>query len=275
MKMVWMAKSVSVLVGAMLLVLALFSSSPIAHILLAVIGVVWIGAVVAYGVYRMLRQNPQKVKKVLEKYAPSNAEAKPDTKESSPVQEYIMPDENEAAIFVMLRHASYRITDFLRSAYPDAIWNWETQHPEQVIANGGTVRIKTAHTGDFTHADVLVDKNANIRINLLRMATLEQLLHGVSQSAESVAPSNIEAWYSLMGKKKLEEIQVDLLTRGHQALFIAENGDVLVIGSAGKVKETELSGLPGKTHWGELVALLTKDGKKVQEEENLIKLSFA
>lgn len=56
---------------------------------------------------------------------------------------------------LLLGHVSCRISEKLKSAYPDATWQWDEPHPESIV-RGGTMRIKTSNTEDYTHAEVTV-----------------------------------------------------------------------------------------------------------------------
>lgn len=273
-----LSTSVSVLAGLMLLVLAFFSSQPIAHTLLMVVGLVWLVVVAAlfvwkrvnkadHGFVRVIRANRRTSPVTDPEPEPSNTEP------SAPVE--IEPGEPYWA--VLLRHASCRITDYLHSAFPDATWRWETKAPEQIIANGGTARIRLSSAGEYSHADVALNTDASIKINLMRVATLDELLNGVSQAAESQpapAVNGTEAWYSLMGRQKLQEISIDLQTCGHRWMYLAENGDVLVTEDNSTAKQAQLANMPGRKFWKELIVLLSEDGVNVSEEKDMLKLTF-
>ena len=65
---------------------------------------------------------------------------------------------------LLVRHTNHRILAYLRSAYPQATFEWCEKQPEQLIRNGGTGRIRVFGIDEFDHADVTLDQNANIDV---------------------------------------------------------------------------------------------------------------
>ena len=282
MKVVWMAKSVSVLVGVVILVLAIFGSSPISHPILITVAVLWTLAMLCFWCYKLghdpnswvarHRKEKQARKKAMSTNIPAAIEPAQNLQE-----EYILPDPIDAPLMLLLRHVSYRITESIHAAFPDANWNWDVPQPEKVIANGGTVRIKLSGAGAYTHANISVNKEANIQYELLQIVTLDQLLKGTAESepaSESAEIKSPAAWYDILGRKKIREISNELMTRGHKWLYLAENGAVIIIDGNGRTVQQELAQFPARKYWNELMDLMKSEGISVSEEENMIKVAF-
>lgn len=64
---------------------------------------------------------------------------------------FIIPDISDPVEAVLLRHANYRISSYLQSVYPDATWEWRCESPQQIVAKGGTGRIKLYGVHDFNY----------------------------------------------------------------------------------------------------------------------------
>ena len=63
---------------------------------------------------------------------------------------------------VLLRHVNHRISEHLRSVYPQAHWEWTLADPTRFIAYGGTGRIRVYGVPDYEFADVTVDQNGKL-----------------------------------------------------------------------------------------------------------------
>lgn len=74
----------------------------------------------------------------------------------------VFPDISDPVERVLLRHANFRISAYLQSAYPDATWEWCEEAPEKIIAKGGTGRIRLYGVPDFNFADITVNQNADL-----------------------------------------------------------------------------------------------------------------
>ena len=161
---------------------------------------------------------------------------------------------------IMMRHISNRISEKLKSAYPDATWQYTPEPALGYILNGGTVRIETENTGTYTHADIRFDKYAKIQITMLIIGEF------ASQDTKSTEPEepapaivDVSAWYNLIGQKILDNAITDANAKGHKKLYIKENGDI-VTGTGNKKKLIDtLSHFPSKNYWKELQDLLTAD----------------
>ena len=73
---------------------------------------------------------------------------------------------------LLLRHVNHRISAYLRSAYPGITWEWEEKRPEKLALSGGTGRIRVFGVSDFDHADITLDRQANITCSMLKIVPL-------------------------------------------------------------------------------------------------------
>lgn len=161
----------------------------------------------------------------------------------------------------LLMHLNYRITDKLRSVYPDSTWNWVIRSPEKLAECGGVGKIRTTNTGEFTHAEIRVDTFANVEFTMLKLAPLEE------QISPSPLPADAKIWYQMYGKELFLNAVTDLNTRGFKRLEITEAGDILVGGE----KQDEIENPLRATAWESLVKLLGDDGLDAYvENEKLI-----
>ena len=72
------------------------------------------------------------------------------------------PDSRETE--TMLLHISLRITEKLKSAYPQSVWQWKDTPSLQGILAGGTVRILVENMDAYTHADISFDRFGRIHV---------------------------------------------------------------------------------------------------------------
>ena len=69
---------------------------------------------------------------------------------------------------LLLGHISCRISEKLKSAYPQATWQWCSPRPVSII-RGGTGRIRTFNTEDYTHAEVTVGEYFKIAFKMMKI----------------------------------------------------------------------------------------------------------
>lgn len=193
---------------------------------------------------------------------------------------FIVPEIADPPEKILLRHVNCRITDKLKSAYPDATWEWCEETPVKLAAKGGTGRIKTSETGEYNYADVTIDQYARIKFNMMKIVSLDD---AVTASEGTAAPVKTEAepvvdvgvWYDLMGRDVLQEIITELNAHGHSYLVIKELGEVCIVDNDGhETKLEELENLPKKKWWSELAKVFCDNGLKTSVEEDRIILSW-
>ncbi len=83
---------------------------------------------------------------------------------------------------MLLQHVNYRVSDCLKSAYPDARWEWCMRDPAGFVARGGTGRIRVYGIPDYSYADVTLGQNGkDVYCRLCRVGRgLRGLQAGVS-----------------------------------------------------------------------------------------------
>lgn len=88
---------------------------------------------------------------------------------------------------VMLLHVGHRISAYLKSAYPDAAWEWCGKAPERTIIEGGVLRIRLFNVPDYNYAEVHFDQHANLGCDMLRVVPLAK---AGKEDAPTPAPLN-------------------------------------------------------------------------------------
>lgn len=180
---------------------------------------------------------------------------------------------------VLLRHVSYRISAYLKSAYPEVTWEWCDKTPEKVIARGGTARIKLFGVADFNFADVMFDRHANIDCDMMRIVPLAKLGQ-VDVNSEPVKeippqqPVDPAVWYDLQGKRVLEELVADLNSRGNNSLTIKENGEICVQQADAEVAKDKFKSFPAKVYWPGIAKVLEDAGLAAAVEDKGIVVSW-
>lgn len=164
----------------------------------------------------------------------------------------------------LLMHLNYRITDKLRSVYPDSTWNWVIRSPEKLAECGGVGRIRTTNTGEFTHAEIRVDSFANVEFTMLKLSPLEE------QTNPPPSPDDAKLWYQMYGKELFVNAVTDLNTRGYKRLEINEAGEIIVGGE----KQDEIENPLRTTAWESLVKILGDDGLNAHVEDNKLVLEW-
>ena len=101
---------------------------------------------------------------------------------------FIIPDISDPVETVLLRHVNYRISSYLQSVYPDVTWEWRCESPQQIVAKGGTGRIKLYGVHDFNYADVTFDTNAGIDCALMNVVPMAKL-RNTAPVAETEKPA--------------------------------------------------------------------------------------
>jgi len=192
--------------------------------------------------------------------------------QGSHVSEGRGPDET-----ALLLHVNCRISDYLKSAYPDVTWEWRTKDPAKLAAEGGTGRIKLFGIPDFNYADVLFDHLARIECDMLRIVPFAEL-KGTSEPEaarpKSDMPVDPEVWYGIQGKKILESCIRDLNSHGHASLIIKENGEICARQADTEMVHDKFKNLPGKSVWNALVKVIENQGLSAAVVDNCIKVSW-
>lgn len=183
----------------------------------------------------------------------------------------------ETTDIVLLRHVNYRISSYLKSAYPDATWEWREENPEQIVASGGIGRIQIYGAADFNFADITVNKNADIKCDMLKIVPLTKLQPDTLEEVTKVVPktpTDPRIWYEKKGRVVLENLITDLNSRGYSQLTINENGEIFVKQANTEVKQAVLENMPEKMYWLRLSKLFAEEGLAADIMENSMIVSW-
>ena len=197
---------------------------------------------------------------------------------------------------LLIRQVSYQITDTLKSAYPEASWEYTKPLKVESLLNCDTFRIRTFHTEEFIFADVALDRYGHLKLFLTSVRDLTPLPGQKNPDApdaelSSAKTSNAEplnsdpqtepplrvdpeSWYSLIGKPLLTDLIGDLQARGHRKLFINETGELFILNGNTPEVKAAFEHFPPKDYWTALTDIFTRDELKVAENNNTLELSW-
>ena len=179
---------------------------------------------------------------------------------------------------MFLRHVNYRITNHLKSAYPDAMWEWETDDPVKLIALGKTGRIKVYNVPDFSHADITVNSKAELSFKMIKvvpMNTAEPTESGENTAKHSSKdPVDPRIWYEQKARVVLDNLISDLGSRGYSNLSITEDGDVIIQQADRTIKKARLEAMPDRLSWDRLSRVLQGEGLAADITDDALKVSW-
>ncbi len=188
----------------------------------------------------------------------------------------------DATAGTLLLHVNHRISAYLKSAYPDATWDWCVEDPEALVAKGGTGRIKVFGVADFNQADVTINQNAGISCEMLKVVPMSEI--GADETGEgepkTVKPANQNpidprVWYESNARVVLENLISDLHSRGHSSLSITENGEVLITQENKETRQAMLENMPDKAYWARLSKVFQSEGLAANVTDNKMVLSWS
>ena len=277
------SRSIKILIVSLLL-LAVFFQKERSQKLMALAVILWIAVTAGIFLFRKsgklakkcgaffasLRQTGKTAKTA----ADTPAEAEPETEPASPANP--APDSRETE--TMLLHIALRITEKLKSAYPQSVWQWKDTPSLQDILAGGTVRILVENMDAYTHADISFDRFGRIHVEPMTIGTFAEPSADDPDDAEETPPEpsvvDVRVWYELVGQKVLESQITDLNANGHTKLTIKENGDIVVNRQKKEMLKGTLDSFPAKSYWEELVLLLAEDELKGKITGNTLQVSW-
>ena len=289
-------KSMKILIVSLLL-LAVFFRKEHSQKLMALAFILW--AVVTVGILLFRHSGKlfkkcralcsalkQKIGQMMEssEEIPSPFPVQEHPKEPVPPAKPAFPAPNSREYETMLLHIALRITEKLKSAYPQAVWQWKDTPSLQDILKGGTIRIMVENMDTYTHADISFDRFGRIHVEPMVIGSFADAENGKGAKPEpggadeetTPEPSvvDVRVWYELVGQKVLESLITDLNANGHTKLTIKENGDVVVNRQKKEMLKGTLDSFPAKSYWEELILLLAEDELKGKITGNTLQVSW-
>lgn len=212
-------------------------------------------------------------------YAPESAKPEPVQEAATIEPEKHTPGLTSEDQETMLRHIALRITEKLKSAYPDATWVWQDKPELKAVLNGQTVRIITDGIENNTHADISFDRYARVHIDML---VVEEFAAKTAEQPEASVPEaekvpdvvDVRVWYDLIGRNTLEALVTDLNANGHTRLTIKENGDIVIIRNKKEEVKTHLENFPTKNYWNELINIFKENELKAVARKDGLGISW-
>lgn len=275
--------SIKILIVSLLL-LAVFFQKERSQKLMVLAVILWIAVTAGIFLFRKSGKLAKKcsaffaslkrAKKTANAAAEKPAEAAPETEPASPAKP--APDSRETEI--MLLHIALRITEKLKSAYPQSVWQWKDAPSLQDILAGGTVRILVENMDAYTHADISFDRFGRIHVEPMTIGTFAEPSADNQDNSEETPPEpsvvDVRVWYELVGQKVLESQITELNANGHTKLTIKENGDIVITNQKKEMLKGTLDSFPAKSYWEELVLLLAEDELNGKITGNTLQVSW-
>lgn len=173
---------------------------------------------------------------------------------------------------LLLCHVNYRISDYLKSAYPNVRWEWTMNDPALFIAYGGTGRIRLYGVPDYEYADVTLDQKGSLNCSLVKIVPVQD--NGQGASSQPVLDPQV--WYELEGRDVLDALIADLRSRGHSGLTLNEDGSISFQPEAGSRQTTKRSfaSFPEKVYWPRLADVLEQEGLSADVQADHIAVSW-
>lgn len=293
-------KSMKILIISLLL-LAVFFPKDRSQKLMALALILWIAAAIGFLLLRKSGKLIKKCRALLSALKQSVGQILADSEKTlPPVPVQDQPAQSEEPISpakpalpasdsrecqTVLLHISLRITEKLKSAYPQSVWQWKDTPSLQGILNGETTRILVENMDAYTHADISFDRFGRIHVEPMVIGSFaeptensadERPESGSADAETNPEPSvvDVRVWYELIGQKVLEEMITDLNANGQSMLTIKENGDIVVSCQKKKILKATLDSFPGKTYWKELLSILEENELKGKISDNSLQVSW-
>lgn len=143
----------------------------------------------------------------------SSLPAVPKKKAKAPRRtKFVVPDiEDEPLSDILLLHVNQRVTAALRTADSNITWEWATKDPLAIVKEGGRCLIRVHGLDGFESAEVVLDKQAHLRCELINTVPLRP-----NPTADTPEKPRIPAetpplpdpriWYETEGRATLEGI---------------------------------------------------------------------
>ena len=185
---------------------------------------------------------------------------------------------SETEVNTILLHLALRITEKMKSAYPNAVWQWMGRPDLSEILSGTSVRVSVEEMSNYTHADIAFDRFGKIHITPMIIGNFAESAQAKDQTKEESpkepAIVDVRAWYELVGQHILENHITELNANGHSKLTIKENGDLVINRHKKESLVATLDAFPGKTYWNELITIFEENELHAKITGNTLQLSW-
>ena len=227
--------SLSLLIGAVIAVLALVRSQWQQWLLLAVIAVwaLWLVLTVLLPYVQAKRQRRE-----LLQWTDAPSEAQPDGDMGQ----------------ILLRHE---------------------KQPERLILEGGTGHIRVYGIPEYNFADVQLDSQGGLQCSMVKIVPLTNAGKAGEESGHlspNDQPVDPRIWYEHQGRKVLSGLIADLNSRGHSSLEIGEDGAIRI--EDVEEAHDPLPSFPEKVYWPQLVKVLEGEGLAAEVKEDTVAVTW-
>ena len=176
----------------------------------------------------------------------------------------------------LLRHVNHRVSDQLKSLYPEARWERKTKSPTLLAIHGGIGRIRVYGVPEYEYADVELEQSGTLSCSLVKQLATPSLERKSQPEAPDQGDVDPHAWYERQGRKTLEALIADLDSRGHHCLFLKEDGSIYVrpMEADEETVQGVLQDFPQKRCWVTLVKILEQAGLAATAREDCIAVAW-
>lgn len=176
----------------------------------------------------------------------------------------------------LLRHVNHRVSDQLKSLYPEARWEWKTKRPALLAIHGGIGRIRVYGVPEYEYADVELEQSGALSCSLVKRLATPSSEQGSQPQAPNQQDVDPQVWYERQGRKTLEALIADLDSRGHHCLFLKEDGSIYVrpMEADEETVQGVLQDFPQKRCWVTLVKVLEQAGLAATAREDCIAVAW-
>ena len=121
---------------------------------------------------------------------------------------------------------------------------------------------------------ILLDINLPDGSGLELLREVKETTPGIPVILLTANDTDPESWYSLIGKKKLENLIGQLHAKGHHKLYINENGQIYIQnGDTAEIKDC-FDYFPPRNYWDILISIFQKDELTAKEKDQALELSW-
>lgn len=263
--------SVSLLIAAVIAVLAFIRGNWMIPLLVAVFAVwgLWVFVALGLPVLRDRREQRMCERNLRELEKAKKAE---ELREAQAAERSMAAVPGSEMAQTLLRHVNHRVSAQLKVQFPDARWEWKVENPTLLAVQGGIGRIRVYGVPGFDFADVELDPSGCLACSLVKSLAEKDAEPGQQPEPPNRQPADPSAWYAAQGQKILASLIGDLDSRGHNQLFIREDGSAYIrpVDGGEETMQESFRSFPAKDCWAKLVKVLEDAGYAATAQEDCI-----